>query len=134
VKLLYSYVCEFARARPDGRLDAEGIFHELYAPGFPAEQSEITLVATLEWEAHERGVIPFSVDLLEPAGSPVLSASAETEVTDFGPHHGPPLTRLVLPIDKARFPTAGTYRFVLTVGEEKFAMAHLHLIHVPGDN
>jgi hypothetical protein len=134
VKLLYSYICEFARARPDGRLDAEGIFHELYAPGFPAEQPEVTLVATLEWEPGERGVIPFTIDLLEPAGSPVLSASGETEVTDFGPHHGPPLTRLVLPIEKARFPTPGTYQFMLTTGETRVPLAHLHLIHVPGDN
>jgi hypothetical protein len=134
VKLLYSYVCEFARARQDGRLDAEGIFHELYAPGFPAEQQEITLVATLEWDAGERGVIPFTIDLLEPAGSPVLSASGETEVTDFGPHHGPPLTRLVLPIDKVRFPTPGTYQFVLTSGSTRVPLSHVHLIHVPNDN
>lgn len=134
MKLLYSYICEYARARPDGRLDAEGIFHELYAPGFPAEQPDVTLVATLEWEPHERGTIPFNVDLLQPDGSPVLSASAETEVTDFGPHHGPPLTRLVLPIEKVHFPTAGTYQFVLTIGGERVPLAHLHLIHVPGDN
>ena len=134
MKLLYSYVCEFARARQDGRLDAEGIFHELYAPGLPAEQPNITLVATVEWEPGERGTIPFTIDLMDPTGSPVLSASGETEVTDFGPHHGPPLTRLVLPIDKARFPVAGTYHFVLTTQGTRVPLSHLHLIHVPGDN
>jgi hypothetical protein len=134
VKLLYSFVCEYARARQDGRLDAEGIFHELYAPGFPAEQHDVTLVATVEWDALERGTIPFSIDLLEPSGSPVLSASGETEVSDFGPHHGPPLTRLVLPIEKVHFPKAGTYRFVLTIHEESVPLAHLHLIQVAGEN
>jgi hypothetical protein len=133
VKLLYSYLCEFARSRPDGRLDAEGIFHELYAPSFPAEQPDVTLVATLEWEPHERGAIPFTIDLLEPSGAPVLSASAETEVTDFGPYHGPPLTRMVLPIDKIRFPVAGTYQFVLTVNEARVPLVHLHLIEVPAE-
>lgn len=134
MKLLYSFVCEFARARQDGRLDAEGIFHELYAPGFPAEQAGLTLVATVEWEEGERGSIPFSIDLLDPAGAPVLSASGETEVTDFGPHHGPPLTRLVLPIERAHFPAPGTFRFVLTVHAARTPLCHLHLIHVPGDN
>jgi hypothetical protein len=143
VKLLYSYVCEFARSRPDGRVDAEGIFHELRAPAFPARQGELVLVASVEWSPRERGTIPFAIDILDPAGRRYLRdgsgelvsiAEGTTEVNDFGPEHGPPHTSFILPIQKLPFDRAGAHQFVLKIAGNQVKLARLHLVHVPGDN
>jgi hypothetical protein len=131
VKVLYAIVCEAAQMRDDGRVDAHGIFHQLYAPGFPARQDDVTLAVTVEWEPHERGAVQFSIDLLDPARSPVMTIRGESEVRDFGALHGPPLTRLLLPMESVYFPAAGTYTFEMGVGEQRFPLATLHLIENP---
>jgi hypothetical protein len=142
VKLLYSFVCEFARSRQDGRVDAEGVFHELRAPGFPARQGELMFVAVIEWGPKERGSIPFSIDIVDPAGRPYLRdgegaavriADGTTEVRDFGPQHGPPLTPFILPIQNLPFLRPGVHQFVVTVNGVKVKAAQLHLIEVPED-
>jgi len=140
VKLLYSFVCEFARGRQDGRVDAEGIFHELRAAGFPAKQKDLFFVAVMEWGPRERGTIPFSIDILDPAGRTYLRdhggekvriADGSTEVRDFGPQHGPPLTPFILPIQNLPFLSAGTHQFLITVNGVKIKAAQLHLVEVP---
>ena len=128
MKVLYALVCENARERSDGRLDAHGVFHQLHAPGFPAEQDHLTLAVAVEWEPHERGTIELSIDLMDPSRSPVLSIKGETEVGERQPLQGPPLTRLVMPLDRVMFPVEGTYLFELVVNGERLPLAPLHLI------
>ena len=53
MNLLYGMVCEDASSREDGRVDVAGIFHQLYAPGFPAQQERMVLAAAVEWNAGE---------------------------------------------------------------------------------
>ena len=140
MKLLYSVICEHARSRPDGRVDLEGVFHELRASGFPARQDDLTLVAVVEWGPRERGTIGFTVDCLDPAGRRYLRdeqgefvkiAEGSTEVADFGPEHGPPFTPFILPMRNLPFLKSGAHQFVLTIGKTPIKLARLHLIHVP---
>ncbi|HEU4560905.1 MAG TPA: hypothetical protein VFS20_23845 [Longimicrobium sp.] len=128
MKILYALLCEDAHERHDGRLDVHGVFHQLYAPGFPAAQDRLTLAMAVEWEPAERGRIEFSVELVDPSRSPVLSINGHTDVSEQLPMQGPPQTRLVVPLENVMFPTEGTYAFELVVSGERQRLAPLHLI------
>ena len=131
MRVLYAVVCEDAHERDDGRVDLLGIFHQLYAPGFPAQQDRLTLVVVLEWDGWEAGRIDFSIDLLDPSGSPALSINGHTDVSaaEVG---APPQTRLVMPMEGIVFPVVGSYDFVFEGGEHRVRLAPLHLIQDPG--
>ncbi len=131
MKVLYAVIAEDARLRHDGRMDVHGVFHELYAPGFPARQDQLTLVTTIEWDASERGAIAFSVNLLDPDRSPVLTVNAETQVEDQYAVHRPARTQMAIPIQKLVFPRAGAYEFELTVGDHSEALTPFYLIEDP---
>ncbi len=113
MKVLYSLVCEHASARADGRIDVHGVFHQLYAPGFPAQQDHLTLVVVLEWERAKAA----------PSGSAstcsirrqvrAVSINVETDVSFPAENGAPPQTPLVLPLENAVFPAPGTYEFIL---------------------
>jgi hypothetical protein len=133
VKFLYAFLCDGAEARPDGRLDAHGVFHQLFAPGFPARQDALTLVLAVEWEEGEEGDQEFRIDLLDPSRSPVLTVQGSTEVRERRRGEAPPLTRLVLPTQNVIFPVEGTYEFVLHVADRKIPCAPLHLIEHPDE-
>jgi hypothetical protein len=129
VRVLYAVLCEDAAERHDGRLDVEGIFHQLYAPGFPAQQDRMTLAVAVEWAPEERGEIEFSIHLLDPGRSPAITISGHTEVSDQGPAMGPPQTRIVMPLEGVVFPGEGTYQFELEARGETRPLTPLHLIH-----
>ncbi len=131
MKVLYSVVCEDANVRPDGRMDVHGVFHELLAPGFPAQQDQLVLVAVLEWEDGESGTQRFSIDLLDPSESPCGTLNVETDVLPRGARMAPPRTPLVFPIEGAVFPSPGSYEFVLRIDEARERLAGLQLIHEP---
>jgi len=128
VKVLYSVIAEDAQLRHDGRMDVHGIFHELYAPGFPAKQDRLTLVTTIEWDATERGAIDFTVNLLDPQRAPALTINAQTQVEDQYAVHRPARTQMAIPIDGLVFPIAGSYEFQLTVGEHTEPLTPIYLI------
>lgn len=129
MKVLYALLCEDARERGDGRLDVHGVFHQLYAPGFPAQQGRLTLAVAIEWEPHEQGRIEFAIDLVDPNRAPVISITGHTEVGERQPLMGPPQTRLLMPLENIPFPDEGTYLFELKVGDTRLPLAPLHLIH-----
>ena len=128
MKVLYSVIAEDAQLRHDGRMDVHGIFHELYAPGFPAKQDRLTLVTTIEWDATERGAIDFTVNLLDPQRAPALTINAQTQVEDQYAVHRPARTQMAIPIDGLVFPIAGSYEFQLTVGEHTEPLTPIYLI------
>lgn len=128
MKVLYVFLCESAREDTDERLDVSGVFRRLYAPGFPAEHRAM-LVVGVEWDAGETGDQAFRVDLLDPSGSPLLTASGHTTVpAERAPDAPPPLSRLLLPIDRMVFPAPGRYEWELTLGEERLRAGPLYLI------
>jgi hypothetical protein len=132
LKLLYVFLCESARESTDERMDTIGVFRRLYAPGFPAEH-QATLVVGVEWDGGETGDQPFKIDMLDPTGSPVITASGHTSVPDErAPNAPPPLSRLILPIDRMVFPVPGRYEFVVTVDDEPLASTPLYLIQDSG--
>ena len=120
--------CEHATERSDGRLDVHGVFHQLYAPGFPAKQEMMVLALSIEWDVEGVGSKEFKIDLMDPSGSPALTISGGTEIIARVPGDAPPQTRIVLPMQEVVFPQAGTYMFELKVGDETVRLAPLHLV------
>lgn len=132
MRVLYALLCRGAETNRDGSLNVREISFQLYAPGFPAQQDEITLAAAIEWAPEERGSIPFTIELMDPKRAPVVTIRAETEVGEVQAVLGPPQTRLVMPLNDLVFQTEGTYEFELEVGGVRVPLAPLHLIRDPG--
>lgn len=133
MRVLYALICEHAEARQDGRLDVHGIFHQLYAPGFPAKQDHLVLALAMEWDQEEEGRREFHLDLIDPSGSPSLTINGHTDISARIPGEAPPQTRLILPMQEVVFPAAGTYLFELKVDDAKLHVAPLHLVENPGE-
>lgn len=133
MRVLYALNCEHAEARHDGRLDVHGVFHQLYAPGFPAKQDRMVLALAIEWDAEPEGRLEFKIDLVDPAGSPALTIRGHTDVSARQPADAPPQTRLIMPMEEVVFPAEGTFFFELQVGDETVRLAPLHLIANPAE-
>lgn len=114
MRLVLALACEDAQVRPDGRLDVQGVFNQLAAPGFPAAQDRMTAVFVMEWTEEESGRQPLRADLVEAASrKPVLTIQGHTDVERV--RGGPPAhTRLVMPVENVVFPVEGRYEFELT--------------------
>lgn len=113
MKLILSFACENAAARPDGRLDVSGLFNQLSAPGFPAAQDRMMVVFVMQWSEGEAGRQEFRADLTDPDGRKVLTIEGHTDVEGRPASGVPPETRLVMTLERVVFPRAGEYRFLL---------------------
>lgn len=131
MRVLYSLICEHAESRNDGRVDIHGVFHQLFAPGFPASQDQLVLAVAIEWDVEREGRRDLQIDLLDPSRSPVLTIRGHTDVTPRTPHEAPPRTLLVLPMKDVVFPAAGTYLFELQAEDGNVPLAPFHLIEDP---
>ena len=114
-RLRFAAVCDDARETPAGRIDLHGVFHDLAAPGFPAQQDRLVLVAVLEWDHHDHGRYRFRADLVDEAGAVSLTVEGETEVTPSRQGYPPPRSRLIMPLEKVIFPGPGQYAFRIRV-------------------
>lgn len=115
MRILASAVCDHAAASPDGKLDIRGVFHDLYAAGFPARQAQMTLVLALEWDRSDFGRYTFRVDIRGPDGKTTLTVEGHSEVTPRPSDRPPPRTRLVMPLEDVVFPEPGRYDFRVSV-------------------
>lgn len=132
MRLLTSAVCDHAAATPDGKLNLHGVFHDLYAPGFPARQDRMTLVLSLEWDRSDAGRHAFRVDVRGPDGRPTLTVEGQSEVSPRPADRAPPRTQLVMPLEDVVFPVPGRYEFDVTVKGNVLAGPTLHLMEVEG--
>ena len=111
MRLLASALCDHAVASADGKLELRGVFHDLYAPGFPARQEQMFLVLAVEWDRTDEGRYAFRIDVTGPGGRPTLTVEGESQVTTRPADRPPPRTRLVMPLEKVVFPVPGRYDF-----------------------
>ncbi len=131
MRLLTFAVCDQAAATPNGKLDLHGVFHDLYAPGFPARQDRMTLVVCIEWDRDDEGLHRLRVDIRGPDGRPTLTVEGESEVTPRPAERPPPRTQLVMPLEDVVFPVPGSYDFDIRVKGEVMPGPVLHLVQVP---
>ena len=133
MRILASAVCDHAAASPDGKLDIHGIFHDLYASGFPARQDRMTLVLSLEWDRSDSGRYTFRVDVRGPGGNPTLTVEGHSEVTPRPRGRPPPRTRLVMPLEDVVFPEPGRYDFRVTAKGRTMRGPVLYLVATDDD-
>ena len=134
MRILASSLCDHAATTPDGKLDQHGIFHDLYAPGFPARQHRMTLVLVLEWDRGDSGRYTFRVDATGPGRRPILTVEGQSEVTPRPADRPPPRTRLALPLEDVVFPVPGRYEFRITAKGRTLRGPVLYLIEAPPDD
>lgn len=133
MRLLASALCDHAGESSSGKLDLQGIFHDLYAPGFPAQQGRMMLVLALEWDHGDSGRYDFRVDVKGPGGTPSLSVDGYSEVTPRPTDRPPPRTRLVMPLENVVFPVPGRYDFEVRVKGKVLEGPVLYLMETEAD-
>lgn len=111
--------CDRAEVTGDGKCNIEGVFNELYAPGFPARQDAMTLVGVIQWDREDSGRQPFVIHLLHPDGDPVYTIDGHSDVEPRDPQRPPAKTYLVLPMEKVIFTEPGCYRARIRVKERE---------------
>ena len=131
--LRFSCICEDARPTPDGKVDVHGVYHDLAAPGFPAQQDLLVLVLVLEWGRDDHGRYLFKADLEDEDGKVSVTVEGETEVHMPDPDHPPARSQLVMPLEKIVFPKAGQYQFKVRVKGQTFDGPSLYLMEAPED-
>lgn len=115
MRLLASAVCDHAAPGSSGKLDAHGIFHDLYAPGFPARQDRMVLVLVVEWDPTDKGRYSFRIDVTGPDRRPAVTVEGQSDVTPRPADRPPPRTRLVMPLEDVVFPVPGRYDFQVKI-------------------
>lgn len=128
MELALGLVCDEARVDPEGKLDVQGAFHDLYAPGFPARQDRMVLVLALEWDRDDHGRYQFTVDLVDPEGRPSLTVRGQSDVDAREEDRPPARTRLVMPLEDVVFPVPGRYRFRLRAKGRELEGPAVHLV------
>ena len=131
MKLRFAAVCDDARTTPEGRIDVRGVFHDLSAPGFPAQQDRLVLVLVLEWGREDQGQYRFRADLEDEEGNVSLTVEGETEVHRPEPGRPPVWSQLVMPMEGIIFPHPGQYTFRLRVKGATFDGPGIYLLEVP---
>ena len=131
MNLILALACDRASLRPDGKLDIEGVFNELNAPGFPAAQDRMTVVFVIEWPRDVHGSVPFRADLVDEGGQKMLTIQGHTEVHAARDDRAPATTKVVMPLERVIFPHAGRYRFALTARGQTVEGIPLHLVEIP---
>ena len=128
MKLLFSTVCEDAALSEEGKLDAVGVFHDLYAPGFPAKQGNMVLVLVIEWARDAQGRYDFRADLMDPDGKPTLSVQGQSEVAARPADRPPARTQVIMPMEEVIFPSPGEYVFQVSAMGKRFRGPTFYLI------
>ena len=130
MELQLAFFCDDAQETPEGKLDVQGIFHDLYAPGFPASQERMVLVLVLDWSRNDKGQYNLKAELVAPDGNVVLTVDGHSEVDSRPADRPPARTRLVMPLEKAVFPKAGRYHLRIIVKGQRFRGPSLHLVEL----
>lgn len=138
MRVLTAVICDHAGQTPEGKMNLHGVFHDLYAPGFPAQQDEMTLVVVLEWDRKDQGRFQFRVDMTGPGGQIALTVEGHSDVSDPDPSRPPPRTQLIMPMEQVTFPEPGEYSFEIKIKGETFPGPTLYLMQAddatgPGD-
>lgn len=126
--------CEHAATGPGGKLNIEGIYNELYAPGFPAKQDTLVLAGVLEWQRETSGVQPFTIHLVDPTEKPIFTVEGETEVDARIDGRAPAKTHLIFPLENLVFMHPGRYGVVVELQHDQLRGPSLYLLHSGSEN
>ena len=120
--------CTDAGTGPDGKLNIHGVFNDLRAPDFPARQDQMVLAGIVEWDRHEQGRIPFSMDLTDPGGKSIFTIEGYTDVEPQPQSKAPAKTQFVLPLKNVMFPAPGRYQIQMDFNGNKMTGPSMYLL------
>jgi hypothetical protein len=129
--LRFAAVCDDARPTSDGKVDIHGVYHDLSAPGFPAQQDQLVLVLVIEWDREDHGRYIFKADLEDEKGEISLTVEGETEVHRPDPDQPPARSQLIMPMERVVFPHPGQYTFSVKVKGSVLAGPGIYLMEAP---
>ena len=125
--------CHRAETDAEGRLSLTGVFHELYAPDFPASQDRAVLAGSIEWSRAEAGRKTFRIDLNDPDGDSIYTIEGHSDVDERSDDRAPARTQLILPLNNLVFGAPGRYRVEVAIDDRKIAGPSLHLLRTHAD-
>jgi hypothetical protein len=131
--LRFSAICDDASPTADGKLDVHGVYHDLAAPGFPAQQDLLVLVLVIEWEREDHGRYLFKADLEDEDGKVSVTVEGETEVHRPSTNFPAARSQLIMPLENIVFPHAGQYQFRVKVKGFTLDGPGLYLMEAPED-
>ena len=134
MRIRFSAICDDANPTPDGKIDLHGVFHDLSAPGFPAQQERLVLVLVIEWGREDHGRYRFKADLEDDEGNTSVTVEGETEVYQPGPDQPPARSPLVMPLEGVIFPHPGQYTFRVRVKGQTLDGPGVFLMEVPPES
>lgn len=132
MELILALLCDDARTTADGKLDMQGVFNDLFAPGFPARRDKMVFVAGIEWDRKDTGRFQFKVDLVDPSGRPAMTLEGHTDVDERPEDRPPARTWLIMPLENVVFTGPGLYRFTIRVKGKELDGPALHVF--PSDD
>jgi hypothetical protein len=125
--LQYVFLCDEAADDPAGKMNVQGIFHDLLAPGFPAIQERMVLVLVIEWGRTDQGRYNLKAELVGPDGSVAVTVDGHSDVESRPADRPPARTRLIMPLEKVVFPKPGKYHLRVIVKGQRFRGPSLYL-------
>lgn len=129
--LRFSAVCDHAEPTTDGKMNIRGVYHDLSAPGFPAQQDGLVLVLVIEWDRDDHGRFVFKADLEDDDGDISLTVEGETDVHRPAAEQPPSRSQLIMPMDGVVFPHPGQYTFRVKVKGMTLEGPGVYLMEVP---
>jgi hypothetical protein len=114
MRLQLALVCDNADQRADGKLDIQGVFNDLAAPGFPAKHDMILVIA-VEWSRGDIGHFDFEVNMAGPSGQSSMTIQGHSEVDRRDPDRPPARTQIIMPLREVIFPEPGAYQFRIRI-------------------
>ena len=76
MKLNTALLCDFAQMGPDGKANAMGIFHTMYAPAVPADLPPFFIYVDLDFETEKPDSVGFRIRLVDETQDVILDANA----------------------------------------------------------
>jgi hypothetical protein len=122
------FFCKQANTNDEGQLNMQGIFNELYAPGFPARQDLLTIAGIIVWDKQQQGKIPFQINLTDAQGKAIFTIEGHSEVDSRSESQPPAKTQLLMPVEKIVFPEPGKYRAECLVDGKNYSGPALYLM------
>ena len=127
MKTLLFLTAEYANITADGKLNIMGIFHDIYAPEFPARHSSMHLVISLEAALGEYDQSrTFSIILMDDDAKTLMNISGPLQIPNADRGRKPEVN-VILNLNDVIFPQPGHYTFVVMVDDEHKGQLSLHV-------
>ena len=108
-------LADAANTTKEGKLNVLGIFNRIGPTSVPLVHPSMTLVMRFEYHPSEAGKHVFKLQVADADGRKVAEAGGEFQLPRPRGSSLPPNGQFVLPIQMAKFPTAGIYSFDVSI-------------------